>query len=275
MELYFLLKDDYYDFTISFYLLEKNRTFDIPKRYMKKINNEYMYILPTIIAGKYSFFSSLSVNQFKLRIESNNSTLYNSNEHKKKHTFELRNINSQNSSFECIEIDETEFNILEKNKKQHTYIIRKKLWNYYWYNIHYFTRNYYPPNPSDDDKAQIRKLITVMKTSGIPCQKCKFHFNAYLTKYPIDDSLESKELLHKYFIDLHNTINKKNCKREFTYDQVEKLYEMCPLFEEDLMTVCKPLYRCFQDGNAYMFPNILNSKPTINKLEEKFIITQV
>ena len=43
--------------------------------------------------------------------------------------------------------------------------------------------------------------------------------------YPIENHLENKESLFKWLVDVHNRVNIDNGKREYSYDEVTKLYE--------------------------------------------------
>ena len=59
----------------------------------------------------------------------------------------------------------------------------------------------------------------------LPCEKCRNHYDQTLTTYPIENHLENKESLFKWLVDVHNRVNIDNGKREYSYDEVTKLYE--------------------------------------------------
>jgi len=92
-----------------------------------------------------------------------------------------------------------------------------------WYFLHSITLAY-PDNPTDDDKTIHKNFFESLKDI-LPCDKCKVHFNQTLTTYPIENHLENKESLFKWLVDVHNRVNIDNDKREYTYDEVTKLYE--------------------------------------------------
>ena len=81
----------------------------------------------------------------------------------------------------------------------------KKFWRLYWNCLHYLSYLYKPIH-----KNQLIKLINKMKTNGIKCSKCNNHFNEFTNNYNINNYLNNKEDLIKYFLILHNNINKNN-----------------------------------------------------------------
>ena len=50
------------------------------------------------------------------------------------------------------------------------------------------------------------------------------HYSENLNNYPIDKSLNSKQDLVKWLIDIHNEVNVKNNKRKYSYDEVINKY---------------------------------------------------
>ena len=92
-----------------------------------------------------------------------------------------------------------------------------------WYFLHSITLAY-PDNPTDDDKTYHKNFFESLKNI-LPCEKCRIHFNQTLTTYPIENHLENKESLFKWLVDVHNRVNIDNGKREYSYDEVTKLYE--------------------------------------------------
>jgi hypothetical protein len=59
-----------------------------------------------------------------------------------------------------------------------------------------------------------------MKTNGIKCCKCRIHFIEFTDNYNIHNYLNNKNDLIKYFLILHNNINKNN----FSIQDLNKLY---------------------------------------------------
>ena len=92
-----------------------------------------------------------------------------------------------------------------------------------WTFLHTITLNY-PTNPNDEDKSNHKLFFNNLKNI-IPCEKCAIHYEENLKKYPLDPALESKELLVKWLIDIHNEVNKKNNKKIYSYEEVNKIYK--------------------------------------------------
>ena len=92
-----------------------------------------------------------------------------------------------------------------------------------WTFLHTITINY-PDNPNEDHKFYHKQLFENLRYT-IPCEKCANHYSENLKKYPLDPALESKTTLTKWLIDIHNEVNKKNGKRIYSYEEVEKIYK--------------------------------------------------
>lgn len=92
-----------------------------------------------------------------------------------------------------------------------------------WYFLHSITLAY-PDNPSDNDKLSHKNFFNSLKDI-LPCDKCKNHYTQNLMTYPIENHLENKESLFKWLVDVHNRVNIDNGKREYSYDEVTKIYE--------------------------------------------------
>ena len=92
-----------------------------------------------------------------------------------------------------------------------------------WTFLHTITMNY-PNNPNIDQKNNHKQLFENLSYT-IPCEKCANHYSDNLKKYPLDPALESKTLLTRWLIDIHNEVNKKNGKRVYSYEEVDKIYK--------------------------------------------------
>jgi len=64
----------------------------------------------------------------------------------------------------------------------------------------------------------IKTLIYIL-----PCYECINHLKLYLIKYKLNQHKISKKYLEKFFIKLHNNINKKLNKKKIKYDDALKL----------------------------------------------------
>jgi hypothetical protein len=280
MEVYISLTHDQYkaslssNFIIKFYWFEKNRTFEINKsNFTHNPSSEYQYYykLPSIVKGKYRFFATGSISLFHLKLVYKNDVILESKKNNEtpcnNHFFSiLENKLNGNAFYTTHPIPAQQF--IHDEQKQRRIVTTRALkrWNYYWYNIHYFTFNYYPTNPSDCDKQQIIHLIRVMATNGIPCEICKNHFRKYIYENPIDDFLINNIHLSKYFVQLHNHVNKTNNKPIFSFQNALDMYKKTNEFENKLKSVCKPMYLFFNEANLKSFPITFLSNEVLHKL---------
>lgn len=126
-----------------------------------------------------------------------------------------------------------------------------KLWNYYWYNIHWFAINY-PDNPTVLQKKQVINLVETMKNGGIGCPECTKHFTVYSGKNPIEYSVDCREDLFIWWYDLHNAVNTRNNKTVFSYDKALDMFSK-PGWNEELSRFSKPMLVYFQEDNLAGF----------------------
>ena len=133
-------------------------------------------------------------------------------------------------------------------------LLNDKHLHYYWVNIHLLCLNY-PDNPSEEDKNQIKTLISLMKTEqGLLCPICRSHFNVWVEKNNYQDAIENKEKLFEYFWRLHNEINANNSKDVINLENAKDIYE-------------------FQDWNEYLKKYDCNILPYFkNKNIQQFVI---
>ena len=89
-----------------------------------------------------------------------------------------------------------------------------------WLFLHTVTLNY-PDEPTRFDKENYKQFFESLG-HVIPCEVCKNHYKQNIRKYPIQ--LDSKESLTKWLHKIHNLVNIKNNKDEFTYDNFIKKY---------------------------------------------------
>lgn len=87
-----------------------------------------------------------------------------------------------------------------------------------WKFIHFVTLGY-PNYPTESIKKKYYDYFHSLK-NVIPCSICATHFAENLETLPLDDNvLSRKENLVKWGIDIHNIVNKKNGKKEYTYEE--------------------------------------------------------
>ena len=91
-----------------------------------------------------------------------------------------------------------------------------------WTFLHTITYNY-PENPTDEDKRNYLNFFDSLK-HVLPCNKCKGHYKENLKKYDLNNSLNSRQDLVKWLIDLHNDVNRDNGKSVWSYSDVYNKY---------------------------------------------------
>ena len=91
-----------------------------------------------------------------------------------------------------------------------------------WTFLHTVTYNY-PENPTDNDKRNFYNFFMSLQ-HVLPCNKCKAHYQQNIQKYDLSESLDSRENLVKWLIDLHNDVNRDNGKPVWSYSEVYNKY---------------------------------------------------
>ena len=93
-----------------------------------------------------------------------------------------------------------------------------------WHALHYITLGY-PDNPSDEQKEKYKQFFTLL-SDVLPCSICAKHFEENLVTMPLDNkTLENKETLIKWLIDVHNIVNEQKNKPIIKYEEARKLIE--------------------------------------------------
>lgn len=80
----------------------------------------------------------------------------------------------------------------------------------------------YPEVPSPDDKKNMLIFLNSL-SKVLPCSWCRKHFNETLKKNPPE--LQSRESFSRWFVDVHNSVNKRLKKPEYSYNDARKKYE--------------------------------------------------
>ena len=93
-----------------------------------------------------------------------------------------------------------------------------------WFTFHNCAAKY-PVAASPIYKSKMRGLILAIPYM-LPCVTCQVHANNYIEKYKnnLDDICSGREKLFNFFVDFHNSVNKRYNKRELTYEEASKLY---------------------------------------------------
>ena len=123
-----------------------------------------------------------------------------------------------------------------------------------WIFLHTITMNY-PNNPTNDDKQIYSNFFKSLQYI-LPCKKCADNYSKNLNDFPIENSLDTKDDLIKWLIDIHNEVNKELGKPILTYDQVLDKYDTGKIVsnKDELMIykiiigilICFVFYKCFQ-----------------------------
>ena len=92
-----------------------------------------------------------------------------------------------------------------------------------WFFLHTIARNY-PENPSSQDKQSHLQFFSLLQ-SIIPCEICKQNYKAHFVKFPLQKSLNTRVDFQKWLINIHNEVNKIHKKKQYTYEEVTKLYD--------------------------------------------------
>lgn len=87
-----------------------------------------------------------------------------------------------------------------------------------WKFFHFITTGY-PDHPTESIKKKYYEYFQSLQYV-IPCSLCASHFGENLKTLPLDDKvLSSKQNLVKWGIMIHNIVNKKNGKKEYTFEE--------------------------------------------------------
>ena len=75
-----------------------------------------------------------------------------------------------------------------------------------WKKLHELTFEY-PENPSGIEKKNMIQFFKVDLPKLIPCEECVINYRKKLQRYPIELSIDSKDELSRWLIDIHNQVN--------------------------------------------------------------------
>ena len=92
-----------------------------------------------------------------------------------------------------------------------------------WKFLHTLTFNY-PINPTINQKKIYKNYFT-LTGDILPCKYCRVSYKEFIKKIPIDNYLDSRDSLVKWFYLIHNLVNKKLNKRKILLKTLIKRYE--------------------------------------------------
>ena len=248
---------------LDFYWIDKNRTFVLQKKDFKIDVNFVYHPLKAILDGSYSLVLKPKLKNAIFGIRVGKEILFKQSGVKIYFKIETKPQNKITSIEKDIFIrDETKLKIG----------VRKtaiKLWNLYWYNLHYLSYNF-PEIPTDEQKKQIKNLTDKMMKDGLSCPKCKAHFIQWNKLNPIKENCTSKELLINWYINLHNDVNKRNNKKIFTREEVNEIYSKFD-FNDMVKQYKINIIELFNNNQLSKFPDLLNNDIKKRLLKENNI----
>ena len=94
----------------------------------------------------------------------------------------------------------------------------------YWFNLH-VAAAHYPINPSPIVKNLMKWRILAIPYE-VPCAVCKSHIHSFLDsrRNQLEEAVSSRDNLIKFYVDFHNQVNKRYCKRLWTYEEAKAFY---------------------------------------------------
>jgi len=93
-----------------------------------------------------------------------------------------------------------------------------------WRSLHSITYAY-PNNPTNNIKQSTFSLFSTLGDL-LPCEKCRLNYSQHLKKNPLTDkTLQSRENLMNWLIDIHNEINESLGKEKISPDRARQLIE--------------------------------------------------
>lgn len=100
--------------------------------------------------------------------------------------------------------------------------MNQNLWGpYVWSALHCITFGY-PLKPTTKDKENYMRFFEALQPV-LPCDYCRKNYARNLREKPI--RLNSRRSLIYWLIDLHNEVNGKEGRRQYTYNEVVREYE--------------------------------------------------
>jgi hypothetical protein len=120
-------------------------------------------------------------------------------------------------------------------KKKHIKNYSDKLkskWAESWKIIHNFSINL-PIELEKCNKDELKKIYDFFNkdVSNIPCIECRKHYSIYIKQHFIEECKTKMELFDWTMV-LHNDINNRNNKKNFSKDEIYKLFEIPKIIQK-------------------------------------------
>ena len=113
--------------------------------------------------------------------------------------------------------------------------IKPSVWGPHGWKFMHFVSLGYPETPSQEDKRQYKEFYESLQHI-LPCGACAQNYKLNLQRTPIDNSLDSRDTLIKWVIDIHNRVNQETGKNTLIHEEALNLYlkQQNPLFDYGL-----------------------------------------
>jgi len=93
---------------------------------------------------------------------------------------------------------------------------------------------HFPEQPTPRDRREYKAFFQSLG-AVLPCEKCRAHYVEYTNNHPID--LTGRGALARWLVGVHNAVNRRHGKREYSFVEAQALYS------DDAMMVCDPTGR--------------------------------
>ena len=92
----------------------------------------------------------------------------------------------------------------------------------FWFTLHNSAATY--PNKPTKIIQQSMKELLINLPLLVPCVTCKEHFYNFIKNSDIDNVTANRENLFRYFVDVHNYVNRRYKKPEMSLNDAKKIY---------------------------------------------------
>lgn len=94
----------------------------------------------------------------------------------------------------------------------------------FWESIHFASCDY-PEHPDEKEKVAFKSFFSSLQYV-LPCENCREHYTTYWNEHPIDNFLETGQRLREWTLQLHNHVNKRLGKREWSLAEFNTKYDL-------------------------------------------------
>jgi len=251
---------------IIFYWLERNITFNYNVDKFKQIGDKSILKLDYKLPGKYRLGHNLQNKQTNLyddiEIDIHSKGILELRGGKMKRLEWIYFIINEIVENDIIidKYDKDKFRNEENDIKSRTHKMNIEYWNSYWKCLHLISI-LYPNEPKINMKLSLERLLLKLKGNGLTCDNCRKHYIRYLSNNKIEKIVSNKEKTIKFFLGLHNDVNKRNNKREWTKLEVKEFYKDTEKINREILDNYKlDIKNLLESNEIDKFPDIYNNK---------------